>query len=142
MRVYFDSSALVKRGVTEDYSEELRDIVDGLQQSDDELLSSTLTWIEVSRVLRARLEVEHPARVAELVDGALAGIDEVPLGSVVASLARRIGSPRMRSLDAIHLATASVIDADLFVAYDRRLLLVAEEMGFLTASPGRPGQRD
>lgn len=136
MRVYLDSSALVKRSVTETQSEQLRETIDQLQRSGDELSSSSVSWIEVNRVLRSRLETEHPARIVELVESALSGVDEVPLGSVVASLARRIGSPKMRSLDAIHLATASVIDADVVVAYDRRLLSVASEMGFATLSPG------
>lgn len=136
MRVYLDSSALVKRSVTEAQSEQLRETIDQLQRSGDELGSSSVAWIEVNRVLRSRLETEHPARIVELVESALSGVDEVPLGSVVASLARRIGSPKMRSLDAIHLATASVIDADVVVAYDRRMLSVASEMGFATLSPG------
>ena len=136
MRVYFDSSALIKRSVTEDHSEELRNTIAELRESGDGLCASSLAWIEVSRVLRSRLETERPAHVVELVDSALAGVDEVPLGRVVASLARRIGSPRMRSLDAVHLATASVIDADVIVAYDRRLLGIASEMGFATLSPG------
>lgn len=136
MRVYLDSSALVKRSVTETQSEQLRETIDQLQRSGDELSSSSVAWIEVNRVLRSRLETEHPARIVELVESALSGVDEVPLGSVVASLARRIGSPKMRSLDAIHLATASVIDADVVVAYDRRMLSVASEMGFATLSPG------
>lgn len=42
----------------------------------------------------------------------------------------------MRSLDAIHLASAVADDADLFIGYDKRLLVVAEEMGFRTLSPG------
>ena len=136
MRVYLDSSALVKRSVTETQSEQLRETIDQLQRLGDELSSSSVSWIEVNRVLRSRLETEHPARIVELVESALSGVDEVPLGSVVASLARRIGSPKMRSLDAIHLATASVIDADVVVAYDRRMLSVASEMGFATLSPG------
>ena len=136
MRVYIDSSALLKRGVTEEHSTELRDAVEELHESGDVLCSSSVAWIEINRVLRSRLDAEHPARIVELADSAFAGIDEVPLSSVVASLARRIGSPRMRSLDAIHLATASVIDADVVVAYDRRLLGIASEMGFATLSPG------
>ena len=138
MRVYLDSSALVKRAVTENQSEQLRDAIDELRKADDELCSSSLAWIEVNRVLRSRLENEDPARIVELIDAALSGIEEVPVSSIVASLARRIGSPSMRSLDAIHLATASVIDADVVVAYDRRFVTVAAEMGFATLSPGEP----
>ena len=44
--------------------------------------------------------------------------------------------PRLRMLDAIHLATALYVDADEVVAYDRRLLDAAEEQGLSTAAPG------
>ena len=136
MRVYFDSSALVKRGITETHSEELRDVVEELQVGANVLMSSTLAWVEVSRTIRSVLEAEDPADLVRVIDSSLSGIREAPIGRAIASMARRIGSSRMRSLDAIHLATASALDADVFVGYDRRLMQVAEEMGFRTFSPG------
>ncbi len=69
------------------------------------------------------------------MDVALSGIAEYPMTEAVVSLARRIGSPRLRSVDAIHLAAATIIDADIVLAYDERLLSVASELGFVTASP-------
>ena len=44
---------------------------------------------------------------------------------------------RLRSLDAIHLATALSVRPHLeaFVAYDRRLLTAAENLGLDVASP-------
>jgi hypothetical protein len=44
----------------------------------------------------------------------------------------------LRSLDAIRLASATRLQPDLhaFVAYDKRLLSAAEEVGPPTASPG------
>jgi hypothetical protein len=44
----------------------------------------------------------------------------------------------LRSLDAIHLASALAVKQDLtaFVAYDKRLLAAAREAGLPTASPG------
>jgi hypothetical protein len=42
----------------------------------------------------------------------------------------------LRSLDAIHLATATLVNADLVCAYDQRLLLAASELGLRTISPG------
>jgi uncharacterized protein len=48
----------------------------------------------------------------------------------------------LRSLDAIHLATAHLLTSestetlDAFVAYDRRLLLAAAAVGMPVVSPG------
>jgi predicted nucleic acid-binding protein len=44
---------------------------------------------------------------------------------------------QLRSLDAIHLATATIVGAVLtsFVTYDKRLMTVASSAGLPTASP-------
>lgn len=139
MRVYIDSSALVKRGIDEFASEEFEAAL--LAYEPDDCFASTIAWIEVSRALRSRLEQNDPALVVELIEVALSKVHEVPLSSQVVSFARRIGSPRLRSLDAIHLASAAVVNADVFVAYDQQLLVVAAEMGFTTFSPGVPTDR-
>jgi predicted nucleic acid-binding protein len=44
----------------------------------------------------------------------------------------------VRTLDAIHLASALLIDADELIAYDRRLAAAAAERGMVVASPGVP----
>jgi predicted nucleic acid-binding protein len=43
----------------------------------------------------------------------------------------------LRSLDAIHLATASLLGADLgeIVTYDERMAAAAQSMGFRVSSP-------
>lgn len=61
MRVYLDSSALLKRVVAEDESPSLRESLDEHRRNDDVLIASTLAWIEVSRALRAR----HQARIGQ-----------------------------------------------------------------------------
>jgi predicted nucleic acid-binding protein len=43
--------------------------------------------------------------------------------------------PQLRSLDALHLATAIRLDADAVVAYDRRLLEAARSLGVNAVSP-------
>jgi predicted nucleic acid-binding protein len=70
-----------------------------------------------------------------LIDEALSGVLEVPLTDKIISLARRLGPSNLRSLDAIHLASATLPGADLVCAYDRRLLEFASELGFATSSP-------
>lgn len=137
MRIYVDSSALVKRVLDEPERTVLIESLDRLVASDELLVSSTLTWVEVTRTIRSRLDDESPARVVDFVDAALSGILETPLTPQVMSLARRLGPASLRSLDAIHLASATLIGADLVCAYDDRLLRSAEELGFRTMSPGR-----
>lgn len=139
MRVYLDSSALVKRGIDEDASEELEAAL--LSFDRENCFASSLAWVEVSRTLRSRLEHADPSLVVELIELSVSSLHQVPVSAQVISFARRIGSPRLRSLDAIHLASATVVNADMFVGYDRRLLGVAAEMGFKTLSPGTTTRR-
>lgn len=61
------------------------------------------------------------------------------MNSVVRTAAAAYTDPVLRSLDAIHLATAhSVFGSRLtaFITYDKRLLTAAEQVGLPVASPG------
>ncbi|MCU1586089.1 MAG: hypothetical protein JWM49_2645 [Microbacteriaceae bacterium] len=137
MRVYLDSSALVKRAFEEAESDAVEDAVRGYIAAGVELYSSSLAVVEVGRALRARSDHDVPDRLAPLVDVALGGVAEIPINDQIVSLARRIGPPVLRTLDAIHLASAVYADADLVMAFDRRVLAAAGELGFRVVSPGR-----
>lgn len=136
MQIYLDSSALVKRAIREPESDALIEHIDEWISEGSQLVSSTLAWIELTRAIRSRRESEPPLELIRLMDNAVAGIDESPMSDTVADIARRIGPATLRSLDSIHLATATLIGADLVCAYDRRLLASAEELGFRTIAPG------
>jgi len=136
MRVYIDSSALLKRAFDEEGSAELEEHLARYASMGAILASSSLAWIEVSRGIRRRSDAETPQLIAEISDDALSGIAESPVTASVIALARRIGPAVLRSLDAIHLATATLLDADLVIGYDQRFLAVAGELGFRTESPG------
>ena len=136
MRVYLDSSAILKRVLGETESPALDEEVRRRLGGSDILLSSALATIEVGRALRSRIDELGPVNAANLTDEALEGIAECGISEQVISLARRLGPPSLRSLDAIHLATASIVAADVVIAYDERLLQAASELGFRTASPG------
>lgn len=136
MRVYLDSSALVKRAIDETESKELEAVLGRYSRERDILLASALATVEVSRIVRSRLDVESPAIVNDLIEMALGGVAECALSAQVIGVARRLGPTNLRSLDAIHLATASIVAADVIIAYDQRLLSAAEELGFRTLSPG------
>lgn len=136
MRVYLDSSALIKRAIDEPESGQLETTIARFVGDGDILFASSLATVEVSRILRSRLDDESPATVNDLIEVALGGVAECAMSSQVIGVSRRLGPSSLRSLDAIHLATASIIAVDLVVAYDHRLLHAAEELGFRTASPG------
>lgn len=135
MRIYTDSSALIKRAIDEPESDAIEAALSRWDEAEDTFYASTLAWIEVNRALRTRIDHHDLGLLGEVADAALSGIAECPITDEVASLARRIVPPVLRSLDAIHLATATLIDADVIVAYDARLLTAARELGFRVASP-------
>lgn len=137
MRVYVDSSALLKRVFAEAESEALISALRAHVAEGSVMVSSALAWVEVSRALRAYPDSRGPVGLGSVADTALSGILEAPMSGEVIALARRLAPPVLRTLDAIHLASALLIDADLLVAYDQRLLEAATSHGITVSSPGR-----
>ncbi|MQA74489.1 MAG: PIN domain-containing protein [Solirubrobacterales bacterium] len=127
-RLYVDASAFVKLLVPEPESTAL----DRLLGPRSRLVSSDLLEIEVMRVAR-RLDPGLRARAA----GALRSVQLVPIRDIVRRRAASIGPPALRSLDAIHLATADLLrdDLDALVAYDDRLAEAAAALGIRVLSP-------
>lgn len=127
---YLDSSALIKLVVEEAESEALRSYLG----TDPLLLTScALARTEVLRSvgpLGTKAMVAGRALVRRLH---LIAIDDALL-----ERAATLQPATLRTLDAIHLATAMSIGDDLsaLVAYDRRLVGAASGVGLPTASPG------
>ncbi|RIQ37380.1 type II toxin-antitoxin system VapC family toxin [Jiangella rhizosphaerae] len=135
MRVYVDSSALLKRAVREAESDALEQALEDHVENGDAIVTSTLAGLEIGRAL---LRVAEGPAVQNGVDDALAGIAERHITEDVVGLARRLRPPVLRSLDAIHLATALVLDADLMITYDHRLADACRHHTLRVAAPGRP----
>lgn len=134
MRVYLDSSAVIKRVIAERESAGLGRALDEYYSAGEVLVSSSLTWIEVARALRTRLGTGL-AEVSTHLDDALSGVAEYPMGPQVVGLARRVSPNALRSLDAVHLASALLLDADLVLTYDDRLAAACRENGLTVGSP-------
>ena len=68
---------------------------------------------------------------------ALARVDMVRVNDRVLNAARALLPPDLRSLEAIHLATAQQLGRDLgqVVTYDERMIDAARQLGINTASP-------
>jgi predicted nucleic acid-binding protein len=130
--IYLDTAALVKLVRREVASDAL---VDWIGDHPDELLvSSTLAEVELPRALRRT----EPALLAA-VPALLGRIAVYEIDDLVRATAAAYDDPLIRSLDAIHLATADAVlgdDLTAFVSYDRRLLAAATALGLSTTSPG------
>lgn len=139
MRVYVDSSALIKRSVQETESEAVEAAFDRYVADNAVMVSSSLARIEVSRALRNRLHggSYDEDEIHQAVEGALSGVAERLITEDVVGLARRVGPPVLRTLDAIHLATAILLDVDMVVAYDARLVDACRHNGLSVTMPGR-----
>jgi predicted nucleic acid-binding protein len=130
--VYLDSSALVKLFVTEAGTEQLRRHL-ARPDAPRRLVSSELSLVEVLRgVIRAAGDVV--AAEAQLDEIGLQPIDRQVLG-VAASL----GPPELRTLDAIHVASAMEFGDELteIITYDRRMQAAATAVGVRWAAPGQ-----
>lgn len=124
---YVDSSALVKRYVREPDS----DLANQLLDSDPEWVTAAITEVEVRRVLAIRLSAQrNSARSAFLRDWeriVVVATDATTLG-LAASLAEATG---VRSLDAVHLASAGRLSARSMrlVTFDVRMAAAARTLG-------------
>jgi predicted nucleic acid-binding protein len=130
--IYLDTAALVKLVRREVESDAL---VDWLAEHSEELLvCSVLAEVELPRALRRT----EPALLAA-VPGVLGRIAAYEIDELVRTTAAAYQDPLIRSLDAIHLATADVVlgdDLTAFVSYDVRLLAAAKDLGLPVAAPG------
>jgi hypothetical protein len=127
--LYIDASAAMKLVVEEPESWALADALAG-----DQLISSEICRVELGRVLR-RLGLGQGAEL--LVRGVVERIELLRLDDQILDRASEVGPTDLRTLDAIHLASALAIgrELDAVVTYDRRLAAAAEEAGFAVMSP-------
>jgi hypothetical protein len=127
--VYLDASALVKLVAPEAETEAL---VAYLGERPSQA-TSVVGLVEVRRAAARR-----PGISAGRVEDVISRIATIALDPGVAGVAGALGPPALRTLDAVHLASAAVLADDLeaLVTYDRRLTEAAEALGLPTAAPG------
>jgi predicted nucleic acid-binding protein len=127
--VYVDASAMAKLLVDEREGDDLRAFLAPFSRQ----ATSIVGRVEVERTVarRAPALLEHVAGLLD--DLVIVGLE---LG--IAAAAATIRPAMLRTLDAIHLASAAALGADLaaFVTYDRRLAEAARALGLPVASPG------
>jgi len=130
--IYLDPSALLKLLHEEPESAALSNWLSAHAASP--MVSSELAKVEVLRACR-RVNPDALPAARTL----LAQLDLIPLTSDLIDDAADIGEVTLRSLDAIHLASALSIRSDMasFIAYDVRLGDAAVAVGLELLRPGR-----
>lgn len=125
---YLDTSALIKLVRAEPESSALRADLSPAS----ELVSSALLGLEARR---AAARYGEPASTR--AEAALAAVTLVPIDTPVLDRAARLTPVQMRSLDALHLATALSLGDDLgrLYCYDERLAAAATAAGVDVRAP-------
>ncbi|HYU32415.1 MAG TPA: type II toxin-antitoxin system VapC family toxin [Thermoanaerobaculia bacterium] len=133
--LYLDSSALVKLVLPEAESDALRQSLSVWPVR----ISSELARVEVMRAARrAKAHPEAEQRAEEV----MAGLYLLKIDSDILSEAARLEPRSLRSLDAIHLASALSLGADLgaIVIYDSNMATAAAGHGLQVLAPGATGK--
>lgn len=130
--LYLDTSTLAKLVVSEKETAALRGFL--AERSSAIAFSSYLAHTELLRVTR-----RHGAAVTTRARAVLGAIHLVDVTRQVLELAGVLDtSARLRSLDAIHLATGlmAIDRLEAVVTYDRRMREAAGDLGLVVEAPG------
>lgn len=129
--VYLDSSALLKLVLPEAERAALESAIAHWP----ERLASELSAVECRRAVRRQPEA---AVLLPRMENVLSSLALLRIDHELLRLAGTIGPPRLRSLDAIHLASALSIGdyPEAFITYDERLADAARAVGLNVLTPG------
>jgi len=125
--VYIDTSAFVKLCWREEESDALRDHLGGRP-----LISSVVLHVEA-----VRAALRRSAADVAIAQQRLRRVSRLDFAGATIGLAASMLPPEVRSLDAIHIAAAKLLDADLdeLITYDDRMRQAAIAQGLSVSSP-------
>lgn len=128
--LYLDASALVKLVLVEDESAALTAFL----ATWSHLVSSAIVRTEVPRAARA---VTTDQAVRTRAEHVVTAVGLLPAGLGILADAASLSPPQLRTLDAVHLASALSLGDDLagMVVYDTRLAEAARLAGITVHSP-------
>jgi predicted nucleic acid-binding protein len=127
--IYLDASALVTIVAERRYADELRNFLDG--HADSRTSTSTIGFIETVR------SCDRIGDFPNLMGRLLRDHTEIALNALIRDAAANVPGP-VRSLDAIHVASAELLGSELIalVTYDHRMAEAARGAGLPVAMPG------
>ena len=131
MRVFFDTSAFVKRYVSEDGT-------DAVLQWCDEATEIALSGIALPELISAFCRLQREGKItetqyrqlkssllADIEDAAICDLSPTVLAQAISSLEKNV----LRGMDAIHIGSAVALKVDVFISADKRQLDAAARMG-------------
>ncbi|HEX4788495.1 MAG TPA: type II toxin-antitoxin system VapC family toxin [Actinospica sp.] len=133
--IYLDTCAALKLTRVEDGSRELTSWL--AAQPGARFVSSVLLDVELERALRRNEPSALP-----VVPSILRRIARIEIDPMIRAMAAAYPDPLLRTLDAIHLATAQTVAAQsseglsALVSYDKRLVIAARTAGLTVEHPG------
>ncbi|WP_239307822.1 MULTISPECIES: type II toxin-antitoxin system VapC family toxin [unclassified Frankia] len=132
-RIYLDTSALAKIFIAEKESSDLRQWL-AEQEAPLRLISSALLAVELTRLLR----LVSPVMLGPAESFLSTDVDLVQITPPLLADAARVPPARLRTLDAIHVATALDLkeSVDFVLSYDKLLIEAVDAAGLTAASPG------
>jgi uncharacterized protein len=127
--IYLDASALVTLISQRAYAEQLRDFLAGRPAMP--MATSTIGFIETVRTM------DQVGDYPDLMRDLVGQITEILVTEEVRDAAAALPG-RVRTLDAVHIASAQVLGdvLDVLVTYDKRVLEVARSVGIPAEAPG------
>jgi uncharacterized protein len=136
--IYLDTSAILKLLRREMESDALIEHL-GMHAT-QELVTSALATVEVARALMVVGSAEIATKAVRRSDRIEIGDVAIPALAMVApvlDLARTLPPAVLRSLDAIHVATAMLAGEalDHLITYDKRMVIAVQAAGLRAVSP-------
>jgi predicted nucleic acid-binding protein len=122
MRVFFDTSAFVKRYIRETGTDPVLEWCDGATEIGlsgialPEIISAFCRLRREAKITDTQYRQLKTLLLADIEDAAICDLSPAVLGLAVSSLETNI----LRGMDAIHIASAVALRADIFVSADKR----------------------
>ena len=131
MKLFFDTSAFIKRYVDEPGSERVLDLTSRAEEVGLSIVILPESISTLTRLLRENRMTDTDYRAlkeAILIDLEVADLCELT-SSVLESTISCLENSPLRAMDAIHVGSALVYKPDLFISADRRQLEAAKRAG-------------
>lgn len=136
MRVFFDTSAFVKRYIAENGTDT---VLDWCQRATEiglsaiaipELISAFCRLQRGNKITSDQYQQLKASLLADVEDIAIGDLTPIVLAHTVSSLENNV----LRAMDAIHIGSAIALECDKFISADQRQLAAAERAGLSVAA--------
>jgi len=131
MLVFFDTSAFVKRYINDSGTDKVLDWCDKATEIGlsgivlPEMISAFCRLSREKRITRLQYQQLKSSLLADIEDAALCDLAPAVLAQSILSLENNL----LRGMDAIHIGSAVVLKADVFVSSDNRQCEAAARAG-------------